>query len=168
MAIQSLTIFSNSSVRHAGVGGHDDLDHRLLAAGERGFHVALEQRGERLLVLPLRMLRRERLHAVEREEELEIHRLLAPERAVVVERRDALGRRHEIGRAFLRHLFDKGDDGFLRRGVVPRRERVLRVSDRDGTGDNNRQQGNDVANVFHGFGFGLVTEISVCFTIAVR
>ena len=31
------------------------------------------------------MLRRERLHAVEREEELEIHRLLGPERAVVVE-----------------------------------------------------------------------------------
>ena len=63
----------------------------VLAASQRGLHVALEQRGERLLVLPLRMLRRERLHAVEREEQLEIHRLLGPERAVVVERGDALG-----------------------------------------------------------------------------
>ena len=71
------------------------------------------------------MLRRERLHAVEREEQLEVHRLLAPERAVVVEGGDALGRRHEVGRAFLRHLLDKLDDGFLRRGVVPRRQRVL-------------------------------------------
>ena len=83
----------------------------VLAAGERAFHVALEQRGERLLVLPLRMLRRERLHAVEREEQLEIHRLLGPERAVVVEGGDALGRRHEVGRAFRGHLRDEVDDG---------------------------------------------------------
>ena len=62
---------------HAGVRGHDDFGQRVFAAGERGLHVALEQRGERLLVLPLGMLRRERLHAVEREEELDIHRLLA-------------------------------------------------------------------------------------------
>ena len=40
--------------RHARVRGHDDLDDRGLAARERSFHVALEQRGERLLVLPLR------------------------------------------------------------------------------------------------------------------
>ena len=62
---------------HARVGGHDDFDHRLLPARECAFHVALEQRGERLFVLPFRMLRRERLHAVEREDQLEIHRLLA-------------------------------------------------------------------------------------------
>ena len=104
---------------HARVGGHDDFDHRVFAAGERGFHVALEQRRERFLVLPLRMLRREHLHAVEREEELEIHRLLGPERAVVVERGDALVRRNEVGRAFLGYFFDESDDGFLRRGVVP-------------------------------------------------
>ena len=87
-----------------------------LAAGQRGLHVALEQRGEGLLVLPLGMLRRERLDAVEREEELEVHRLLGPERAVVVEGGDALGRRHEVRRAFLRHLLDESDDGLLRRG----------------------------------------------------
>ena len=31
--------------RHAGVRGHDDFEHGVLAAGERAFHVALEQRG---------------------------------------------------------------------------------------------------------------------------
>ena len=61
------------------------------AAGERAFHVALEQRGKRLLRFPLGMLRREHLHALERKDELEIHRLLGPERAVVVEGGDALG-----------------------------------------------------------------------------
>jgi hypothetical protein len=41
-------------------------------------------------------LRRERLHAVEREGELEVHRLLGPQRAVVVEHGDALGWNDEI------------------------------------------------------------------------
>ncbi len=99
------------------------------AAGERALHIALEQRREWFLRFPLGMLRRERLHAVEREEELEIQRLLAPERAVIVERRDALLRRHEIGRTFLRHLFDKRDNCFLGRGVIPGWERILRLSD---------------------------------------
>ena len=88
------------------------------------FHIALEQRRKWFLCFPLGMLRRERLYAVEREDYLEIHRLLAPERAVVVERGDALGHRHEVRRAFLRHLFDEFDDGFLCRAVVPRRQRV--------------------------------------------
>jgi hypothetical protein len=38
-----------------------DQLHRLLPASKCAFHVTLEQRGERLVVLPLRMLRRERL-----------------------------------------------------------------------------------------------------------
>ena len=109
---------------HARVRGHDDLEHRLLPAGQRGFQVALEQRGERLLVLPLRMLRRERLHPVEREDQLEIHRLLGPERAVVVERGDALGGRHELRAAFFRGCLDELDDSFLCRAVVPRRQRI--------------------------------------------
>ncbi len=36
------------------------------------------------------------LHPVEGEEELEVHRLLSPQRAVVVEDGDALGRGHEV------------------------------------------------------------------------
>ena len=110
--------------RHAGVRGHDDLADGRFAAGERAFHVALEQRGKGLFVFPLGMLRRERLHAIEREEELEIHRLLGPERAVVVEGGDAFGGRDKVWRAVLRDLSDKCDDGFLRPAVVPRRQRI--------------------------------------------
>ena len=79
------------------------------AARERAFKIALEQRGEWLLGLPLRVLRRKRLHAVEGKEELEIHRLFGPECAVVVEHGDALGGRDEIRSALLRHLRDEFD-----------------------------------------------------------
>ena len=68
---------------------------------ERALHVAGEERLEGLRGLPLGMLRRQRLHAVEREGELEVDRLLGPERAVVVEDGDALGGRHEAGPASL-------------------------------------------------------------------
>src|SRR5579862_8535828 len=70
------------------------------------------------------MLWRERLHAVENEEELHGQRLLAPERAVVVEGGDAFRHRHKVRRAFLGHLLDEGDDGLLRLAVVPRGKRV--------------------------------------------
>ena len=55
---------------HARVRGHDEFQERMFAAGERGFQIALEQRGERFLVLPFGVLRREHLHAVEREVQL--------------------------------------------------------------------------------------------------
>ena len=67
------------------MGRHDDFEDRVVAAGECGFHIALEQRGEGFLVSPFGMLRCQSLDAVEREEELEIHRLLGPQGAVVVE-----------------------------------------------------------------------------------
>ena len=56
--------------------------------------------------------------------ELEIHRLLGPERAVVVERGDALGGRDEVRRALLGDFRDEVDDGLFGRAVVPGRERV--------------------------------------------
>ena len=104
---------------HARVGGHDDFEKRVVTTGERGLHVALEQRGKWFLRFPLRMLRRERLHAVEREEHLEIHRLLAPKRAVIVERGDALLERNKIRRAFLRHFGNEFGDSLLGGAVVP-------------------------------------------------
>ena len=42
---------------------------------------------------------------------LRIHRMLDPERAVLIERGDAFRGRDKVGRAFFRH-FDKLDDGF--------------------------------------------------------
>ena len=96
--------------RHARVRGHDQLDQRLFATGQRGFHIALEHGGERLLVLPLGMLWRQSVDPVENEERLKIHRLLGPERAVVVERGDAFRHRHEVCGTLFRHLFDEVHD----------------------------------------------------------
>ena len=108
VAIQSLTMLRKLVGGHAGVRGHEEFHEPVVAAFERRFHIALEQRGERFLVLPLGMLRRERLHAVGHEVKLDRHRLFAPERAVVVIHGDAFGDGHEIGRAGLRHLLDEG------------------------------------------------------------
>ena len=113
---------------HARVRRGDDLEYRFFPAGKRTFYVTFEQLCERLLRFPFGMLRRKRLHAIEREHELEIYRLLASERAVVVERGDALGRRDKIRRAFLRDLGDEFGDGLLGRASVPRGERILGVS----------------------------------------
>ena len=88
------------------------------------FEVALDHRLERLRVPPLRMLRRQRLHPIDRERELEIDRLLGPERAVVVEGGDALLDRNEIRPALLGHAIDEGDDRLLRRTLVPGRQRI--------------------------------------------
>ena len=96
VAIQSSDGLGELLRRHAGMRRRHDLQQALLAGRRERLHVAFEQRLERLLGLPLRMLRRQRLDAIEREGELEIDRLLGPQRAVVVEGGDALGRRHEI------------------------------------------------------------------------
>src|SRR5262245_16707360 len=64
------------------------------------------------------------LDAVEREEKLEIHRVLAPQRAVVVEGGDALGWRNKLRTTLRRRRADEVYNGLLGRSVVPRRERV--------------------------------------------
>ena len=109
---------------HARVGGHDDFEQRLVAGGERGPQVPLEQRGERLLGLPLGVLRHQGLHTVECEVHLHGHRLLAPERAVVVEGGDSFGDGDKGGRAFRGHLLDEAEDALLCRPVVPGWKRV--------------------------------------------
>src|SRR5476649_1893527 len=82
--------------RHAGMRGQSQLHHAALARFGEGLHVAFEYRLEGLLVLPLRMQGCHRLDTFEHEGKLEIHRLLGPQGAVVVEHRDALGRRYEV------------------------------------------------------------------------
>ena len=73
-----------------------------------------------------RLLRAQRLvllrhlgEAHEDEAELDRHRLLAPERAVVVVHGDPLGRRHVVRPALRRHALDEVDDRRARRRVVP-------------------------------------------------
>ena len=105
--------------RHAGVSRHHDLEQGLVASREGALDVALEHGRERLLRLPLRMLRREGLDAVQCKHRLDVHRLLCPERAVVVERRDALGRRYVIRARLVRRRLHKLDDRFLRRTIIP-------------------------------------------------
>src|SRR4029453_6839730 len=100
------------------------------------FHIAGEQMIERLFRFPLRGWWRESFHAVEREEELKIHRLFGPERAVVVEYSDAFGGRDVIGRAFLSYFGNEVHDGCFGCAVVPRRKRIGWLS--NGRGERQR------------------------------
>src|SRR5262245_34683187 len=68
------------------------------------------------------MLWCERFDPIEREDQLERHRLLGPERAVVVEGGDALACRYEVGSAFSGDAADELHDRAPRRTVVPRWE----------------------------------------------
>lgn len=81
-----------------------------------------EKRSERFIGFPLRMLWCNRLHAIERNEKLEVHRLLSPERAVVVESGNAARRPDKAGPSVLGHRCDKFDQGLFSRSVVPRRK----------------------------------------------
>ena len=119
---------------HPGMGRGHDLEHAFLPGRGDALHVALEQRGERLLGLPLGVLRRQRLHAIEREQELKRHRLLGPERAVVVERRDAFGHGHEVGAALLGDPGHEIRDCLFCRSLVPGGQRVVGVAAAGGAG----------------------------------
>jgi hypothetical protein len=96
--------------RHAGMRGGQELKQPFFSGGSQRVHVAFEYRFVRLLVLPIRMLRRHDLDPVEHEGELKVDRLLRPQRAIVVESGDPLGRLDEIGTAFLRHACNEVDD----------------------------------------------------------
>ena len=82
-------------------------------------HVASEDRAEWLLLLPLRMRRREPFDLAHREKKLEIGRLLGPERAVVVEGRDPLGGFDVVGSAVTRDALNEADDGGFHTAGVP-------------------------------------------------
>ena len=115
--------------------GHDNLENGLFAARECTLQIALEQRGERLLALPLRVLGCKGLHAIQSECQLKIHRLLRPEGAVVIEGRDALGGRYEIGGACRCHLFHEFDYGLLGFAIVPGRKRIRGLGDGQSAAD---------------------------------
>ena len=84
-----------------------------------GGHVALQHRLERLSGLPLRVIRGELLDAVEGESELDVERLLRPERPVVVEDGEALRGRHVVRTGFIGDGVDEREDGPLRITLVP-------------------------------------------------
>lgn len=105
--------------RHPRVGGRDQLQETPVAARRQGFHIPVQHRLERLSLAPLRMRRRERLHAVQGKGELDVHRLLDPEGSVVVERRDALLGRDVVWAGRVGHRLDELDDALLGGPVVP-------------------------------------------------
>ena len=120
------------------MGRHDEFHQALFAGCRKRLHVAFEHRLKRLGGCPFGMIWRLGLHPVEREGKLDVHRMLDPQRAVIVEHRDAFGLRHEVGRTFLAHLLDELDDRSLRRGVVPGGQGIG-LGQRDGRRQGNRQ-----------------------------
>ena len=81
---------------YSGVRRSQDLENAFFTGSENSLPIAPEQRGNRFLRLPLRVLGSHRRHPIEREQELERKRLFCPERTVVVERRDPFRDRYEF------------------------------------------------------------------------
>ncbi len=104
---------------HARMGRHDQFDEATFPGFREGFHVAVERSLKWLLISPVRIHRRQRLDAVERKGELDIHGLFAPQRAIVVESCDALRQGNKIRRALLGHLGHKIHQRLLCRTLVP-------------------------------------------------
>ena len=83
------------------------------------FHIVVQDRCIERVVFPFRMLRRHRLHAIERECKLEIEWLLAPQRSVVIEDRDSIFGFNKVraaGRSYAEH---KIKDALFRGTFVP-------------------------------------------------
>ncbi len=110
--------------RHAGVGGLHDLEQALLARVGKSGHIACKEGSEGFQRLPFGMLRRQRLHAVDGEGDLEIDRLFGPQGAIIVEGCDSFRRRHEIRSACRCDLGHEIDDRRLRWTLVPRRQGI--------------------------------------------
>ena len=101
--------------------GRQRCTKRFFAAGKHPLEIAREEGLERLLLFPFRMLRRERFDAVESERELEIHRLLGPQRAVVVEHGDAFRLGHKLLAARRGYTLHEVHNGAFGCTVSPRR-----------------------------------------------
>ncbi len=95
--------------RHARVRRHDHLDQSVLARCGDGLDVVFENAFEGLLFFPFWVLWCDGSDTVHREEGLEVHGLLGPEGAVVVEDGDAFSGWHEAGRAGLGASGDEED-----------------------------------------------------------
>jgi hypothetical protein len=111
-------------IRYARMGGEGQLIERLQAEAEQRIVVVFEDRLEGLTFGHRRVLGRKFLDPVEGEKELSLKRLLAAERAVIVENRDALGWRRKLASSFVRHARDKVEDRGFRRAVVPGGKRL--------------------------------------------
>src|SRR5579871_2968577 len=110
--------------RYATMCCDDHLKHPAISTGSQGLHVVMQESSKWLLRLPLRMLRGELFDAVEGESKFGVHRLLCPQRAVVVDGYDAICWRNEIGATLLGYASYKISNCLLGLTVVPRRKRI--------------------------------------------
>ncbi|MNZ87660.1 hypothetical protein D3C78_1065240 [compost metagenome] len=110
-----------------GVGRADDLHQAFHATLGQSLVVVLQHGLEGLLGFPFRVLGRHALDFLQGEQHLEVHRLLTPQRAVVVEHGDALSGLDVVPGAFGGHRLDKLDDAFLRGAIVPRGQGLGRL-----------------------------------------
>jgi len=112
--------------RHAGQRrGKDFLQIRHRQLG-RCLAVPREHGLERLHARKFRFGLDHRRHALQAIDHLRIHRVLDPDRAVLVESGDALLGRHELRACPVRGGAHEVEDRLLRRPVVPRAQRVSR------------------------------------------
>ena len=113
------------------------------------FPIAREHGLERLDLLEFRFLFHQRWHAFQAIHHLGVHRVLDPQRAVLVEGGDAILGRDILGIRLVSYRLDECQDGLLSGAVVPRWQWVLGVG--EGLADEcDQQQGEPVANEIHG------------------
>ena len=110
--------------RHARVRGEPRHESLFLREGRDGLEIFLEERLVRLRRPQLGLESGEMLELIQGEEHLHLHRVFAPQRAVVVERGNALRRRHIIAAAFACHAPDQVEDRLFRGAVIPGRKGV--------------------------------------------
>ncbi|MNP37740.1 hypothetical protein D3C76_1312020 [compost metagenome] len=104
------------------MGRTEDFHHAVEAAGGQGLVIVFQHGLERLGGFPFRVLRGGALDLFQGEQQFEIHRLLAPQGAVVIEHGDAVLGFDEVLAALIGHRLDELDDVLFRRTVVPRRQ----------------------------------------------
>jgi hypothetical protein len=93
--------------RHAGVGQAKDVEQSLLVIGEQFWGVPVQRGLDEKIILPLWLGWELLPQAVKSERQLKRDRVLRPQGAVIVERRNALSGWNEVRRAYRCHLLDK-------------------------------------------------------------
>jgi len=106
--------------RQAGAGQGHDAENAPVVVGKQGGQVAGQGGLHRGVILPGRILRQAAFQFVQGEIELERHRILRPEGAVIVEDGNTIGRRDKVAGIVAGNFGDEVDDGFFGLGVLPR------------------------------------------------
>ncbi|KSV86368.1 hypothetical protein N181_21685 [Sinorhizobium fredii USDA 205] len=73
------------------------------------------------------MLRGKRLHSIDRKQKLKVHRLLGPQRAIIVKNRNTLRHGYEIRRPLGGYALDERDDRLFGLALIPGGKRICAV-----------------------------------------